>query len=678
MTNFLRFLHLYLCPSPSTATLPVTEFFFAVTFSHTQEIYTFQLFFQSLIQDSSARYLHMSTLLARDDLNTRSSLPYRNPSLSVASRVDDLLGRMTLEEKAGIMFHDILAISPGGALATDVPKLNYDSAKSLIHGKAMNHFNLLGSIDDARTMSQWHNEIQLLARETRLGIPITLSSDPRNHFTNNIGTGFLAGKFSQWPEPLGLAALRSSALVERFADIIRREYLAVGLRLALHPQVDIATEPRWSRIRGGFGEDAELSCELTTAYIRGLQGPGPLGPSSVSAMTKHFPGSGPQLDGEDPHFIYGREQIYPGDNWEYHLRPFRAAIQAGTAQIMPSYGMPIGTKYDEVGFAFNRQIITDLLRNELGFKGIICTDWGLVTDAVIRGQNMPARAWGVEHLTELERVQRLIEANCDQLGGESRPELVVKLVRDGILPESRIDVSVRRLLTDKFIQGLFENPFVDVEAASTIVGCPEFSDAGQDAQRRSFTLLKNTNDLLPLTLGLKQKVYIEGISPELVRARGLIVVEALTEADFALLRLRAPAKPRPGGFEAHFRSGSIEFDDEEKSRHSSIFRSVPLTIVDLYLDRPSVIPEISDAANALLVNYGASDEAFLDVVFGASQPKGKLPFDLPSSEEAVRSSRSDMPYDTRNPIFRFGDGLQYRPRSTNDSIYVSPTEKESL
>ncbi|KAJ5506351.1 Glycoside hydrolase superfamily [Penicillium expansum] len=590
----------------------------------------------------------MSTLPARDDLKIRSSLPYWNSSLPVESRVDDLLSRMTLEEKAGVMFHTMLAMSTGGTIATDVPKLNRDSAEKLIRGKAMNHFNLLGSINDARTMSQWHNEIQLFSSG---------DTDPRNHFTNNIGTGFQAGKFSQWPEALGLAALRSSALVEKFADIIRREYLAVGLRLALHPQVDLATEPRWSRISGGFGEDADLSSELVVAYIRGLQGPGPLGLSSVSTMTKHFPGGGPQLDGEDPHFPYGREQIYPGDNWEYHLRPFRAAIEAGTAQIMPYYGMPIGTKYEEVGFAFNQQIITDLLRNELGFKGIICTDWGLVTDAVIRGQNLPARAWGVEHLTEIERVQRLIEAGCDQLGGESCPELVVKLVRDGILPESRIDVSVRRLLTDKFLLGLFENPFVDVEAASTIVGCSEFYDAGQDAQRRSFTLLKNTNDVLPLTPGLKRKVYIEGISPDLRSQRLILPCYAL---EHLLNRVR-------GGFEALFRSGPIEFDDEEKSRQSSIFRTVAITIVDIHLDRPAVIPEISKATNALLVNYGASDEAFLDVIFGVAQPEGKLPFDLPSSEEAVRSSRSDVPYDTRNPIFRFGDGLQYKPSSTSDS-----------
>jgi beta-glucosidase len=141
-------------------------------------------------------------------------------------------------------------------------------------------------------------------------------------------------------------------------------------------------------------------------------------------MTKHFPGGGPQKDGEDPHFAYGREQVYPGGQTEYHLKPFRAAIAAGTSQMMPYYGMPIGTDWEEVGFAFSHKVITELLRNELGFDGIVCTDWGLIGDSVILGQPMPARAWGVEHLSELDRVVKIIDAGCDQFGGESRPELV--------------------------------------------------------------------------------------------------------------------------------------------------------------------------------------------------------------------------------------------------------------
>jgi beta-glucosidase len=183
-----------------------------------------------------------------------------------------------------------------------------------------------------------------------------------------VGTGFEAGIFSQWPESLGLAAVRSADLVEKFANIARQEYLAVGLRLALHPQVDLATEPRWARINAAFGEGADLTSELLAACIRGFQGGAVLGPQSVSTMTKHFPGGGPQKDGEDPHFAYGREQVYPGNHFEYHLKPFKAAIAAGAAQMMPYYGMPVGTSSDEVGFAFNRALITGILREDLGFR----------------------------------------------------------------------------------------------------------------------------------------------------------------------------------------------------------------------------------------------------------------------------------------------------------------------
>ena len=188
----------------------------------------------------------------------------------------------------------------------------------------------------------------------------------------------MAGSFSQFPEPTGLAATRDPELVQQFADIARQEYLAVGIRLALHPMADLATEPRWCRINGTFGEDADLTAKMTAAYIRGFQGES-IGRESVACMTKHFPGGGPQKDGEDAHFPYGREQVYPGNNFEYHLKPFEAAFAAGTSQIMPYYGMPEGTQYEEVGFSFNKEIITGLLRGKYGFDGVVCTDWGLLT-----------------------------------------------------------------------------------------------------------------------------------------------------------------------------------------------------------------------------------------------------------------------------------------------------------
>jgi beta-glucosidase len=220
--------------------------------------------------------------------------------------------------------------------------------------------------------------IQERAMETRLGIPITLSSDPRHSFTENIGTGFAANSFSQWPESLGLAALRDPELVQKFGEIVREEYMAIGIRTALHPQIDLTTEPRWARIANTMGEDANLTSQLVVAYLKGFQGD-EFGTHSVSAITKHFPGGGLMENGEDSHFTYGKNQTYPGNNSEYHLIPFKAAIAAGARQMMPYYSQPIGTEYEEVGFSFNKGIITDLLRTELGFQGIVCSDWGLIS-----------------------------------------------------------------------------------------------------------------------------------------------------------------------------------------------------------------------------------------------------------------------------------------------------------
>lgn len=329
--------------------------------------------------------------------------------------------------------------------------------------------------------------------------------------------------------------------------------------------------------------------------------------------------------------------------------------------------MPVDTEFEEVGFAFNKGIITGLLREKLGFMGVICTDWGLITDANIMGQPVPARAWGVESLSDLDRAKKIIEAGCDQFGGESRPELVVKLVEDGLISEGRVDASVRRILQDKFALGLFENPFVDVEKAASVVGKQCFREEGYDAQRHSFTLLSNVHKILPLKAS-RMKVYLEGIDPTLAAKRGLEVVDLPSNADIALLRLKAPYELRPGAFEAKFHAGSLEYSTQEKARQAGIFKVVP-TIIDIYLDRPAIIPEIAASAAALLVSYGSSGDAFLDVVFGRANPEGKLPFDLPSSMKAVEESRSDVPYDTVNPTFRFGAGLSYTEES-NDQFSI--------
>jgi beta-glucosidase len=329
--------------------------------------------------------------------------------------------------------------------------------------------------------------------------------------------------------------------------------------------------------------------------------------------------------------------------------------------------MPVGTEWEEVGFAFNKGVITDLLRTELGFYGIVCTDWGLITDATILGQGMPARAWGVEHSTEAERVLKILNAGCDQFGGESRPELVVRLVKENKVSVARLDDSVRRLLREKFILGLFDEPFVDPDSAVRIVGNAAFQREADIAQRKSITMLVNKG-VLPLSSGEAStlKVYVEGIPLALVSARGLTVVESPSDADLAFLRLRTPYEPRSGGFEAHFHAGSLEYSQDEKLRQQEIFAKVPLVIVDVYLDRPAVIPELAEQAGALLVSYGSSADAFLDVVLGLAAPEGKLPFDLPGSMQAVKESKEDLQYDTKDPLFRFGHGLRYPSSSGSE------------
>ena len=298
------------------------------------------------------------------DLNKNGVLDiYEDPRQPIEARVSDLLAQMTLAEKVGLMFQTMIPMGSDGQLLEGMSKIGPFFTRAFVCDKLINHANIIDVLDP-RLMAEWHNRLQALAESTRLGIPVTISSDPRHGFAQNMATNFAAGAFSQWPEAIGFGAIGDAALVEQFGDIARQEYVAVGIRAALHPMADLATEPRWARINGTFGEDAELAARLVGAYIRGFQGE-QLGPHSVACMTKHFPGGGPQKDGEDPHFAIGKEQVYPGDNFDYHLIPFEAAFAAGTAQIMPYYGMPVGTGLEEVGFGFNNQVITRLAAWEI-------------------------------------------------------------------------------------------------------------------------------------------------------------------------------------------------------------------------------------------------------------------------------------------------------------------------
>lgn len=593
------------------------------------------------------------------DLNKNGQLDkYEDVRQPVAERVEDLLQQMTLEEKAGLLFINGAFVNEKGTLSPPTAGMGASAPPTTqrIAAQKMAHFNIWG-IPDAPTFASWYNKIQKFAEDsTRLGIPLTIASDPRNGFSSTIYS-LAANDLSQWPDQLGFGAIGDPEVVRQHANMARQEYLAMGIREALHPVADLATEPRWPRIGGTFGEDAKLAAKLTKAYIEGFQGE-QLSLESVACMTKHFAGGGPQKEGLDPHFEFQKGQVYPGNNFSYHLIPFEAAFEAGTAAIMPYYGIPIDQSSENVAFSFNKEMITGLLREHYKYDGIVCTDWGLITDTQMGPVVWPARAWGVEHLSAEERVLKALEAGVDQFGGENAPEHVISLVQQGKLAETRVDVSVRRLLRQKFQLGLFDNPYVDESKVKDVVGNLEFKKAGEAAQRRAMTLLKNEQAVLPLIEG-NLKIYVRNIDPAVAAAYGQ-VVDSPEEADMAIIRLNTPWVPvETENFMARqFHHGDLDFKSAEKQEILQLLNTVP-TIVDLYLDRPAVIPEINEKAAALLVNFGASDAAVLDVIFGRAAPGGKLPIELPSSMEAVRQQKEDLPHDSENPLYAIGHGLAY-------------------
>ena len=596
------------------------------------------------------------------DLNKNGVLDvYENVNANIDDRIDNLVSQMNIEEKTGLMFITMVRMRSNGDpfdtpfLSTDpldfILNLIISRTSELVARSKMNSFNIINSYD-ANIIAKFNNNIQKLAERTRLGIPVTIATDPRHGTSENPGASLYTPAFSQWPTSLGLAASRDTLLVREFGNIARQEYRSVGISLALHPMADLATEPRWGRTNGTFGEDANLSAMMTKAYVLGFQGDS-LNQSSVACMTKHFSGGGPQKDGEDAHFPYGKEQVYPGNNFDYHIIPFtEGALPAKTAQIMPYYGIPMGQTNENVAFGFNRQIITELLRDSLGFDGVVCTDWNIISAGSLGDE----RAWGVEHLTPLERTKKSLDAGCDQFGGEANPSLVTELVNRGQISEERIDVSIKRILRDKFRLGLFDDPYGDELKATEISGNKKFRKRGKYAQGKSIVLLKN-DQILPLKKGAK--IYAEGwTDTSYIESYGEVVKD-IDDADVVILRIKTPFEPRDEYFlERFFHQGRLYFTEEETEAMLAIINKKP-TIVVANLERPTILTKINKASKALIAEFGTSDEILTDMLFGSINPSAKMPFELPSTWEAVLKQLEDIPYDSEKPLYPFGFGLSY-------------------
>lgn len=592
------------------------------------------------------------------DLNRNGVMdPYEDPRRPAEVRTDDLLHRLSLDEKIGLLFQTVIEVGPHGTLLERPGRISKSPTSTVVAGKFINHFNVHG-LESARAAATWNNALQALAEQTPHGVPVTISTDPRHSFTENSGVAFSAGPFSQWPDALGLAAIDDPAVIRDFAERAGQEYRAVGIRAALHPQIDLATEPRWARQLQTFGANTERVAEYTRAYLSGFQSE-TLGPDSVACVTKHFPGGGPQKDGEDAHFPYGREQVYADGAFAAHLTPFLAAIESGTAGIMPYYGMPVGLEIDgepveEVGFGYNRQILTGLLREKLEYDGVILTDWELVNDNIVGDQVLPARAWGVEHLDPAERMLKILNAGADQFGGEECTEILLGLVSDGLVEEERIDQSARRLLLVKFQLGLFDDPYVDVHQAQKVVGSPENRAAGLRAQARSVTVLENRENFLPWKGS--PRIHLEGVSPEALKGKAR-VVNAPEDADLALVRINAPFQYRNDLFlEDYFHQGDLQFPPGLIYRLRQI-ASLTRLHVDVIMDRPAIVSPFADVVNGLTVSFGVSDEALISALFGEIPPQGNLPIEIPRSMSAIQAAHESLP-GTADPQYPLGYGLR--------------------
>jgi beta-glucosidase len=557
-----------------------------------------------IIEVSEGRALGYSArsgvgILERDglpfkDLNKNGELEvYEDWRQPVRERARDLASRLSPEEIAGLMLYSrhqaIPADSEGYRAGTyngkpfqeadTVPFALTDQQQQFLAEDHLRHV-LITSVENPEVAARWNNNVQALAESIGFGIPANNSSDPRNGARKdaeyNAGSG---GTISQWPEQIGLSATFDPEITRQFGEIASREYRALGITTALSPQIDLATEPRWNRFYGTFGGDPVLATEMARAYVDGFQGTGlegDWGAESVNAMVKHWPGGGPEEGGRDGHFAYGKFAVYPGDNFREHLKPFvdgafnlKGKTGAASA-VMPYYTISYGqdTVYGEnVGNGFSKYLITDLLREQYGYEGVVCTDWLITADEGPRPDVFGGKPWGVETLSVAERHFKVLEAGGDQFGGnnESGPVLeAFRMLADKYGQEAmraRIERSAVRLLTNIFQVGLFENPYLDPQTSVKEVGQPEFMEAGYQAQLKSIVMLKNKDGVLPLPKG--KTVYIPkrtvpaGINffgqptperEEYPVDRSLIekhytVTENPEMADFAMVFIKSPVSP---------------------------------------------------------------------------------------------------------------------------------------
>ncbi|MBB4037760.1 beta-glucosidase [Dysgonomonas hofstadii] len=480
------------------------------------------------------------------DLNRNGKLDkYEDWRLPVDERAKDLAKRMSVEQIAGLMLYSGHQAVPANEFGFAADTYNgkpfsqssanpwdlSDAQKKFLKDDNLRHVLLVG-VQSPEVAAKWSNKMQAYVEGIGLGIPANNSSDPRHsgQVTGSTVAEFNAGaggEISVWPDGLGMAATFEPELVKRFGQIAAQEYRALGIGTALSPQIDLATEPRWYRASMTFGESPKLATDMTRAYIDGFQtsfGKDEItdgwGYKSVNAMVKHWPSGGPEEGGRDGHWAFGKFAVYPGNNFETHLKPFTEGAfkldgkTSMASAVMPYYTISYNQAKDGTNLAngFSKYIVTDLLREKYGYDGVVCTDWLITGDEGKSPGDFMGKPWGVEDKTVAERHYIALMAGMDQFGGNNEMGPVIEAYNMGVeehgkkFMRNRFEQSAVRLLRNIFRLGLFENPYLDPQESAKIVGNPEFMQEGYDAQLKSIVMLKNKGNVLPIKE--RKSVYI--------------------------------------------------------------------------------------------------------------------------------------------------------------------------
>lgn len=552
-------------------------------------------------------------------------------------------------------------------------------------------------------LTDWINQLHAVAEECEHFVPVQVVSNSRNENGELVfGMNDAAGVFAAWPGTMGIAAAvkgDSIDLVDEFADCVRREWDAVGLKKGYMYMADVVSDPRWQRTYGTFGEDPELICEIFKRLIPGIQGSREgVTPEGVAMTVKHFPGGGARENGFDPHYQMGQWNVYQteGSLEKYHLPGFQVAVDQKAASIMPYYAKPAKEKsapqtdkngkameMKPYGFAYNKPFIDDLLRGQMGFQGYINSDTGIV-------HNM---SWGVEMLDKPERIGFAVNnAGVDLISGlfdnefgreaydrasndyyEKNPVPEGFAKEELILTDEALDRAVARTLTEMFRLGMFENPYRDPKKAAEVIGNQADWEAAMEVHRKSVVLLKN-NGALPLTADklAGKKVYARCFAknPEAAKAAAqslreqlkgdVTLTEDYREADYAVLLLNPSSgeyfNATPGYLELDLCDGKAVPDVDGEGRPTDS------THLETTLSGVDEIREIAEAVHGrggkviasvnvtlawevgnvepycdgFLAGFDTYASAVLDVILGRFSPTGKLPITLPRGDQVLR------------------------------------------